>query len=266
MTIVDIEQIEFQTKTDVEWVYEIGSHIAAGHALDETLVATVDLARARVNCDACFIYIHNGARLVPWVARHPEQEAVGPLSPPPTKRCAAFLTRHRQPIAISRDASREHGTHSRFRPFPRWSTDPGETFIAVPLVAREQLVGVLSLQHCQPRRYSLQEVRLLSTIGFLIGTEIGISGLESRNSRLLLQLETRKVLERGKSILQRDLGLSEEQAYLALQRQSRRRRKSMKEIAQAVILGDESKRSAPTARPMMWRKSNPSNTTPLEDR
>jgi signal transduction protein with GAF and PtsI domain len=266
MTIVDAEPIESETKTDAEWVYEIGNHIAAGHALDETLVTTVDLARARVNCDACLIYIHNGARLVPWVARHRVQEAVGQLRPPPTKRCVAFLTRHRLPIAISRDGSREHGTHSRFRPFPRWSTDPGETFIAVPLVAREQLVGVLSLQHCQPRRYRLQEVKLLSTIGFLIGTEIAISGLESRNSRLLLQLETRKVLERGKSILQRDLGLSEEQAYLALQRQSRQRRKSMKEIAQAVILRDKSKRGAPTDASLVWRKSNPSSTTPLEDR
>jgi uroporphyrinogen-III synthase len=51
-------------------------------------------------------------------------------------------------------------------------------------------------------------------------------------------------LEQGKGILQRELGLSEEQAYLTLQRQSRQRRKSMKEIAQAVILGDEFKRGA----------------------
>jgi uroporphyrinogen-III synthase len=60
----------------------------------------------------------------------------------------------------------------------------------------------------------------------------------------LQQLEIRKLVERGKGILQRDLGLSEEQAYLALQRQSRQRRQSMKEIAQAVILGDEVKRNS----------------------
>jgi len=41
--------------------------------------------------------------------------------------------------------------------------------------------------------------------------------------------------------LQRDLGLSEEQAYLTLQRQSRQKRRSMKEIAEAMILGDEVK-------------------------
>jgi uroporphyrinogen-III synthase len=46
-------------------------------------------------------------------------------------------------------------------------------------------------------------------------------------------------VERAKGILQRDLGLSEEQAYLALQKQSRQKRKPMKEIAEAIILGEE---------------------------
>jgi uroporphyrinogen-III synthase len=54
------------------------------------------------------------------------------------------------------------------------------------------------------------------------------------------------VVERAKGILQRDLGLSEEQAYLALQRQSRQTRKAMKEIAEAIVLSDEVKGSVPS--------------------
>jgi AmiR/NasT family two-component response regulator len=46
-------------------------------------------------------------------------------------------------------------------------------------------------------------------------------------------------VERAKGILQRDLALTEEQAYLMLQRQSRQKRKAMKEIAEAVVLSDE---------------------------
>ncbi|MGA9306312.1 MAG: ANTAR domain-containing protein, partial [Candidatus Sulfotelmatobacter sp.] len=56
---------------------------------------------------------------------------------------------------------------------------------------------------------------------------------------------TRKVVERAKGILQRDLGLSEEQAYLTLQRQSRQKRKAMKEIAEAIVLSDEVRGNAP---------------------
>ncbi|MGA9528558.1 MAG: ANTAR domain-containing protein [Terriglobales bacterium] len=55
------------------------------------------------------------------------------------------------------------------------------------------------------------------------------------------QLQTRKLVERAKGILQRELGMTEEQAYLALQRQSRQRRKPMKDIAEAIILSDDVK-------------------------
>ena len=54
-----------------------------------------------------------------------------------------------------------------------------------------------------------------------------------------MELETRKVVERGKGILQRDLGLSEPEAFLILQHQSQQKRRPMKEIAQAIILNAE---------------------------
>lgn len=42
-----------------------------------------------------------------------------------------------------------------------------------------------------------------------------------------------------------DLAVSEEEAYLTIQKQSRQRRKSKKEIAEAIILGDELRRGRP---------------------
>jgi uroporphyrinogen-III synthase len=82
---------------------------------------------------------------------------------------------------------------------------------------------------------------MISTIGFLVGGEIEMARLEEANSNLSEQLETRKIVERAKGILQRELGLSEEEAYLALQRQSRQKRKAMKELAEAIVLSDELK-------------------------
>jgi len=75
-----------------------------------------------------------------------------------------------------------------------------------------------------------------------VGAEIEMARLEGENSSLLEKLETRKLLERAKGILQRDLGIDEEQAYLTLQRQSRQKRKSLREIAGAVVLGEEIRR------------------------
>lgn len=83
-------------------------------------------------------------------------------------------------------------------------------------------------------------------IGFLVGAEMEMARLETENSHLSEQLETRKLVERAKGILQQELGLTEEQAYLALQRQSRQKRRSMKEIADAIILANELKRGSST--------------------
>jgi uroporphyrinogen-III synthase len=79
-------------------------------------------------------------------------------------------------------------------------------------------------------------------LGFLVGAEVERSRLETENAQLAGRLETRKVLDRAKGILQRDMGISEDQAYRTMQRESRQRRKSMREIADAILLGDDLKK------------------------
>ena len=83
---------------------------------------------------------------------------------------------------------------------------------------------------------------MISTIGLLAGAEIEMARLEEKSSQLSEELETRKVVERAKGILQRQAGLSEEEAYLSLRRQSRQQRKSMKEVAE-IIVSEELERS-----------------------
>jgi GAF domain-containing protein len=118
-----------------------------------------------------------------------------------------------------------------------------QAFLSVPVLSRDKLVGVINLQHRQPHNYSQREIHLISTIGFLVGAEIEMARLEGENFELSEQLATRKVIERAKGILQRDLQLSEQEVYVTLQRQSRQRRKSMKEIAEAIVLSDDVKRT-----------------------
>jgi K+-sensing histidine kinase KdpD len=68
--------------------------------------------------------------------------------------------------------------------------------------------------------------------------------LEGEKSALSSQLESRKIVERAKGILQREFKINEEEAYRTLQRESQQRRKSMKEIAESIILNDELKRGS----------------------
>ncbi len=58
------------------------------------------------------------------------------------------------------------------------------------------------------------------------------------------QLETRKLVERAKGILQQRYGLSEEEAYLRLRNESRRLRRPMKDLAEAIILAEDLSRKS----------------------
>jgi uroporphyrinogen-III synthase len=82
---------------------------------------------------------------------------------------------------------------------------------------------------------------LISTLGFLVGAAIEIAQLEEKNAQLCRQLEDRKVLERAKGIVQRELGLSEEEAYISLQKRSRQLRRPLREVAESVILSAKTK-------------------------
>jgi len=78
----------------------------------------------------------------------------------------------------------------------------------------------------------------LSAVGYLVGAELERARLETENSELSDRLESRKAIERAKGVLQRDFGLDEEAAYRAMQRESRQRRKSMRDIAEAIMLNE----------------------------
>ena len=91
-------------------------------------------------------------------------------------------------------------------------------------------------------RVAERTAELQKTITELRENERQRERLESEKSALSGQLEARKLVERAKGILQREMTIGEDEAYRALQRQSQQMRKSMKEIAEAVILSDEMKR------------------------
>jgi K+-sensing histidine kinase KdpD len=93
-------------------------------------------------------------------------------------------------------------------------------------------------------RVAERTAELEKTITELQDKERQRGQLESEKFALSGQLEARKLVERAKGILQRELKINEDEAYRTMQRQSQQMRKSMKEIAESIILNDELKRGS----------------------
>jgi signal transduction protein with GAF and PtsI domain len=224
----------------VEVLHHSASRIAAADGFHQALDRVLDFAVEVVKCDSCFIYVLEGDDLVLRASKNPHQELVDRLKLRLGQGITGWVAEHREPVAVFREAYKD----PRFRYFTELPEDRYEAFLSVPLLSRGRLVGVMNLQHREPHIHSSRDIRLLSTIGVLAGAEIEVARLETENSGLSRQLATRKLVERAKGILQRDLGLTEEQAYLSIQRQSRQKRKTMKEVAEAIVLSEDVRSSS----------------------
>jgi uroporphyrinogen-III synthase len=216
---------------------ERSTQTAGAAPLPQVLAEVVEFTTSVVKCDSCFIYVLENDELVLRASKNPHPEAVDRLKLKMGQGITGWVAEHGQPVTVSRDASHD----PRFQLFNDLPEDRFEAFLSVPLLSRGRLVGVINLQHRDPHRYSERQIRIISAVGLLVGAEIEMARLESENSQLSAKLETRKVLERAKGIMQRELRISEEEAYLTLQRESRQRRKSMREVAEAILLNDEIK-------------------------
>ena len=229
--------------SDIDFLHEIGSRMAAADPFHTVLSRIVSFVSSLVQCDSCFIYVLNqDDELVLRASKNPHPDLVDRLTLRVGQGITGWVAEHREPVAVAQDAFAD----PRFRVFNELPEDRYEAFLSVPVVSRGKLVAVINLQHRQPHEHSRREIQLISTIGFLVGAEIEMARLEMENSQLSERLETRKVIDRAKGILQRVLGITEKEAYLTSQRQSRQRRKTKKEIAEALILGDELRRGRST--------------------
>ncbi len=213
--------------------------ISTATQLDRVLEEVVEFVASVVRCDAYSVYLLEGDELVLRASRNPHPGSVDRLKLNVVEGLAGWVAEYREPVAVSRHAYMD----SRFACFNEVRKDNGyEAFLSIPMVSGGRLVGVINVQNRAPHVYSPREISLTTTVGCIAGAEVERARLENENAMLSARLETRKLIERAKGVLQRDLKIDEENAYRMMQRESQHRRKSMKEIAEAVLLIENLKR------------------------
>ena len=231
---------EREVAFDIALLNKMASRLSAADPLHAVLDEVVEFVAAVVECDSCMVYVLEGDELVLRASKNPHPEALGRLKMRVGQGITGWVAEHRKPVVVSERAYAD----PRFMLFNELPEDYFQAFLSVPLVSGGELVGVINLQNRMPQQYGKREINLVATIGFLVGAEVQRARLESERSELFDQLEKRKLVDRAKGILQRELKLTEEEAYRTMQRESQQRRKSMKEIAESIILNDDLKRSA----------------------
>ena len=234
----------------VSLLHRISSVVASDRSLDEVLGEIVGLTVQATECDACLVYLIEPAThdIVLRASNVPHPSDLGVLSMKMGEGVTGWVAEHKSVVALSSNASADH----RFKRFPVLVEDTYEAFASVPLISQGEILGVINVHHREKHAHTKDEIALLTFIGEQMGVAMGRASLKQENVRLTeeteemkRQLATRKLVERAKGILQAREGLSEEEAYLRLRNESRRLRRPMKDLAEAIILSEDlSRRSS----------------------
>lgn len=112
------------------------------------------------------------------------------------------------------------------------------SLLAVPMNCQGEVVGAIHIYTRIERVFSEEEIVFVKVVA-------GQAASAIRNARLMTKAlhgnrttETKRMIERAKSIFQQKCNLNEREAYIRLRNESRRLRRTMRDVAEAMIVAD----------------------------
>ena len=113
------------------------------------------------------------------------------------------------------------------------------SMVAVPMISKDRAVGVINVYTKQPHEFITEEISALQLVANQAAVAVENTKLMEEALKAKDALQTRKVIERAKGILMRMNNLSEEAAYRLIHKKSMDSCRTMKDIAESIILLDE---------------------------
>ncbi|KKS39911.1 MAG: hypothetical protein UV61_C0011G0035 [Candidatus Gottesmanbacteria bacterium GW2011_GWB1_43_11] len=238
--MIDAKQVK-ELQTELEFLYRVASSV---HSLEigELLAEIVRIASQISRSDSCLIYVYDAKKqeLVLRASQNPHPELLRKIKMKLGEGITGWVAKEKQPVVIESGANHD----SRFKYFRSLPEDKFAAFLSVPIVNKIGIVGVINVQHQLPHKYKAREINLLMAIGKLVGGAIENALLVEETLELKETLEFRKLVERAKGILMKHQKIDEATAYTKIQKESMRSRKSIKEIAETIILAEKLKLGA----------------------
>jgi signal transduction protein with GAF and PtsI domain len=133
----------------------------------------------------------------------------------------------KEPRYINRDIAEKEGLYS---------------LACVPLAVKGKVIGVLNCYTSKKHKFSKRELNILTALANQASIAIENAELALRARSAEEALLTRKLVERAKEILSLEANILPSEAYRLIQKQSMDSRKSMRDIAEAIILAHDLKK------------------------
>jgi signal transduction protein with GAF and PtsI domain len=224
-----------QRERELSVLYRLNKSLSSGY-LEHLLSLIVNLTAELVDCKICSIMLldQDSNELVVRATQSLDDEYLkkNPVKVDQSLSGIAILER--------RTVQSQHiSQNERFCYRPMAERLGLHSLLSVPMMVKAKPIGVINYYTETARSFSDDEVRFLQAIANQAAVAIERHQLKEQAKASQRALEERKLIERAKGILMERKQLSEQQAYQRLRKSSMSSRKSMREIAEAIILAEE---------------------------
>lgn len=224
-----------EKQIQIEILRQISETISYNWDLEQILFSIIDIVSKYAKSDSCFIYLADQNNIVLKASQNPHKAALGKIAMKVGEGITGWVVLHKKEVVLNLKAYED----KRFKFFNMLPEDKFEAFVSLPIIFKDKIVGVINVQHIKKKAYEKDKIAFLKIIAKQVGGAIENARLISETDFLKQALETRKLIEKAKGVLMKQLGVSEDEAYKTIHKKSMDTRKSIKEIAEAIIISDE---------------------------
>ncbi len=223
-----------EAKKQLKILRQISETVSYNWDLKEILNSIVAIVSDYFKSDSCFIYLLEKDKLILEASQNPRQSCLKNITLKMGEGITGWVAAHRKTVALSSQAYND----KRFKFFNSLPEDRFEAFLSLPIIFKEKVIGVINVQHIKKHQHNKDKINFAEIIAKQVGGAIENARLLSETNLLKEALETKKLVDKAKAILIKKYNISEEKAYQILHKKSMDTRKSLKEIAEAILLAE----------------------------
>ena len=200
----------------------------------EFLKKLIRLILKLVPADSCLIYFYDKSNreLTLVASKKPHAKLIGNIKLKKGEGITGWFSEHKKSVVIPNKAYKD----PRFKHFDELPEDEYESFLSVPILNKDGIVGVVNLQNKKVINFTKTQIETLEAIVKVVASAFRAILLTKQISSLETQLEDSTITDRAKGVLMEKDSLTEKQAYELIRKEAMKKRKTKREIADAVLL------------------------------
>ena len=162
-----------QKEQELRILHEVAQDISSNLDLHELLAKIVDMVMNIITADSCLIYLYEGQNdeLMLMASSHKDHKMVGRVSLKIGEGVTGWVAKEKKPLSLESRAYKDQ----RFKSFASLEDEQYEAFLSVPILSKNEIVGVMNIRSRQEHHYPQHQIDLLFTVGRYLGSAIANS-------------------------------------------------------------------------------------------